>query len=360
MEGETSTLGPDALQNFLALRSAAIDAVTERFCTTHGGVYAAFGARGRQACRDDLAFHLDFLRPVLEFGLIEPMVDYLRWLAVVLDSRDIPAEHLPLSLDWLAEFFAARMSDGGGTTVAGSLARAKTQYLLPNDAPTAIYAHMPQPWDECAAFEDALLDGDRRGAGDLLDRCLDQGHSLVEAELHLIQPALYNVGRQWQNNQVSVAQEHMATAISQTVMNLGLLRSSAPPANGKRVLLACVEGNHHAVGLQMVSDAFQLAGWDVQYLGGNVPTRALLQHVARVPPDLLALSVSFAHDLHVVRTIITQLYDIHGDKRPAVIIGGLAINRFNLLVDHLGADGWSPNAGGAIARANHLVSRATT
>lgn len=360
MEGDTSTLGPDALQRFLALRSAAIDAVTERFYATHGGVYAAFGERGRQACRDDLAFHLDFLRPVLEFGLIQPMVDYLRWLAVVLESRDIPAEHLPLSLDWLAEFFSARMHDGGGAIVAGSLARTKAQYLLPDDAPTAIYAHMPQPWEECAAFEDALLAGDRHGAGALLDRCLDLGHSLVEAELHMIQPALYSVGRQWQNNQVTVAQEHLATAISQTVMNLGLLRAPVPAANGKRVLLACVEGNHHSVGLQMVSDAFQLAGWDVQYLGGNVPTRALLQHVERVQPDLLALSVSFAHDLHVVRTITARLHEIHGNKRPAVIIGGLAINRFDRLADRLGADGWSPNAGAAIARASQIGSRAAT
>jgi methanogenic corrinoid protein MtbC1 len=118
----------------------------------------------------------------------------------------------------------------------------------------------------------------------------------------VIQPALYNIGQKWQDNQVTVAQEHLATAISQSVMTYGLLKSEVPPANGRRTVLACVEGNQHAVGLQMVADAFQLAGWDVHYLGANVPTGALLQHVVNCRPDLLGLSVSFAQQLRVVRT----------------------------------------------------------
>ncbi|MGK2953581.1 MAG: cobalamin B12-binding domain-containing protein [Thiobacillus sp.] len=345
---DTSKLDAAGLRQFQELRADAIAAVTQRFYATHGSIYAQFGDRGRQACREDLAFHLEFLLPVLEFGIIQPIVDYLRWLATVLTARDVPAEHLPLSLDWLAEFYAAAMPGADGVIVATALDHAKAGFLKPDDTLPAIYGCLPTAWAESTAFEEALLAGDRGGAAAVVERCLEEGHTLVNTELHVIQPALYGIGHKWQDNQVTVAQEHLATAISQAIMTQTLQNVEAPPSNGRLVLLACVEGNNHAVGLQMVADAYQLAGWEVQFLGANVPTGALLQHIEQIQPDLLGLSVSFAHQLRVVRDIMARL-TAQGDKRPAVIIGGLAINQFNRLATGLGADAWSPDAGGAVA-----------
>ncbi len=355
MDIDTPALQPAGLLRFHELRADAINAVTERFYANHGDTYSQFGPRGREACREDLAFHLEFLRPVLEFGLLQPMVDYLRWLDSVLSTRDVPSDHLGLSLEWLAEFFSASMQGRDGQTVVKALQKIREQFLEPDTAQPAIYRMMPRRWQESEEFQTALLAGDRRGAGSLLDRCLEQGHGLVDVELHVIQPALYEIGRQWQNNQVTVAQEHLATAISQSVMTQGLMQSTVPASNGKRVLLACVEGNTHAVGLQMVADAFQLSGWDVRYLGASVPTSALLRDLGEFKPALLGLSVSFAHQLPVVKDIIRQL-QLHDAPRPAVIIGGLAINQFSRLAETLGADASSPDSRSAVAFATALAA----
>jgi methanogenic corrinoid protein MtbC1 len=357
MVRDTPALDSAGLKQFQDLRADAIDAVTERFYENHGDTYSQFGPRGREACREDLAFHLEFLRPVLEFGLVQPMVDYLRWLSSVLITRDVPAQHLALSLEWLAEFFAISMRGQAGAIVVKALHKVREQFLEPHFAPPAIYEMMPARWQESEEFQTALLGGDRRGAGALLDRCLDQGHGLVDIELHVIQPAMYEIGLKWQNNQVTVAQEHLATAISQSVMTQGLLQSRVPASNGKRVLLACVEGNNHAMGLQMVADAFQLAGWEVQFLGASVPTNALLHYLGQFKPDLLGLSISFAQQLPVAKDIIQRLARSPPAGRPAVIVGGLAINQFNLLADTLGADASSPDSRSAVASASVLSVR---
>jgi methanogenic corrinoid protein MtbC1 len=358
MPGDTPVLRAVGLLRFQELRSEAINAVTERFYSSHGADYAAFGPRGREACHEDLGFHLDFLRPVLEFGLLQPMVDYLRWLASVLATRHVPVEHLPRSLDWLAEFFATHMEEPDAAIVVQALHDTRTLFFQPDDAAPAIYRMMPAAWPESAAFESALLAGNRRDAGALLDRCLEQGHGLVTAELHMIQPALYSIGRRWQNNELSVAQEHLATAIAQSVMSVGLSQAAIPISHGSRVLLACVEGNNHSVGLQMVSDAFLLAGWEVQCLGANVPTSALIRHLGEFKPNLVALSVSFAQQLRIVKDIMSRLTQSLGDARPPVIIGGLAINQFNPLACELGADAWSPDAYAAMASASKFVVQA--
>jgi MerR family transcriptional regulator, light-induced transcriptional regulator len=186
-----------------------------------------------------------------------------------------------------------------------------------------------------------------------MDRCKDNGQSLVDVEFHVIRSALYSIGAKWQANQVTVA--HMATAIAQSVMTLGLLQSPLPALNGKRALLACVEGNHYAVGLRMVADAFQLAGWDVQFLGSNMPTSALVLQTMEWKPDLVGLSVSFAQQLRVVRDIVEKLKERLGSARPTVIIGGLAINRFDRLANLVGADAYGADARAAVVRAKQLI-----
>ena len=351
---QLQVLTPSGLQHFLGLQTDAASAVTRRFYATHGSLYARFGDRGQEACREDLTFHLEFLRPVLEFGFLQPMVDYLCWFGSVLAGRGIPAEHLAQSLDWLADYFAQAMEPEEGAVVVAALLAARTRFEQSRHA-APIPPEMPEAWPQAAAFEAALLTGDQREALRVVNGCLDGGHDLIAVELHMIQPALYNIGEKWQANLVSVAQEHMATAIAQSVMTVALLRSPPPAPIDRRVLLACVEGNNHSVGLRMVSDSFLLSGWDVQYLGANVPTRALVQQVADWKPDLVGLSVAFPQQLAVVKSVITALTERFGQARPAVIVGGLAINRFRHLAAAVGADASAANALAAVDSASRIL-----
>lgn len=80
--------------------------------------------------------------------------------------------HLPLTLDWLAEFFAERMGGPDAQIVVAALHRTKARLMDRDETAPAIYRLMPQSWPECAAFENALLRGDSRFAEALFDRCL--------------------------------------------------------------------------------------------------------------------------------------------------------------------------------------------
>lgn len=350
-----TSLRVEGLQRFRLLKADAAAAVTERLYGLHDTTYAPFGQRGREACREDLAFHLEFLQPTLEFGLLQPMVDYLHWIASVLAARAIPSAHLAVSLDLLAEFFTEHMQPADAAVVSAALGAARAQFLRGRELPRA--PTLPSTaWPEATAFEAALLAGDQRAAMVLVNACIDQGQSLIDVEQHVIQPALYHIGDCWQANQISVAEEHLATAIAQAVMTTGLLRSPVPEMLGKRVLLACVAGNQHAVGLHMVADAFQLAGWDIRYLGASVPGPAIVQLAADWKADLVGLSASFAHQLRGVKETIALLRETIGTGGPAVMVGGLAFNRFPRIADLIGADASTADARAAVARANRIVN----
>jgi methanogenic corrinoid protein MtbC1 len=354
VNADLKTLSVEGLQRFHRLEPEAVSAVSERFYATLGSVYMQFGSRGQDACREDLTFHLEFLKPVLQFGLLAPMVDYLYWLASVLAARGIPADHLALSLDWLSEFFSKHMGALDGAIVTAALEAVAKEFLAANEislSPVALQA----PGSEAKALCVALLAGDQREALAIVDGCLDNGRSLIDVEVHVIQPAMYGIGQKWQENKATVAQEHIATAIVQSVMTAALLRSKPPVPCGKRVLLACVAGNHHSIGLRMVADSFQLAGWEIQYLGANVPTRSLLEQIAEWRPNLVGLSLSFAQQLWVVKELIGLMVARFGRVRPPVIIGGLAVNRFVGLAGVAGANAHGVDAQSAVRAADELV-----
>jgi methylmalonyl-CoA mutase cobalamin-binding domain/chain len=347
-------LSAGGLQAYEALKAGAVSAVTNRFSAVYGARGGHFGAREREACRRDLAFHLDFLEPVLAFGAVEPMVDYLRWLRSVLASRAIPTEHLVLSLEWLGEALAEQMDAADGALLIAAISAARDGFLGRLEEPVARLA-MPDSWPDATHFESALAGGSLREAMTIVNGCAERGCGWVEIEMHVIQPALYAIGEKWQKNQITVATEHIASAVAQSVMTMGFQRSSTrSTANSKRVLLACAEGNHHAMGLRMVADAFALDGWDVQYLGANVPAAALVRHAIESRVDLVCLSLSFAQQLKAVKEIISQLAEQLADKRPRVVVGGLAINRFSRLATLAGADAYGTDALAAVACGNEM------
>lgn len=350
-------LDSDELSRFLALQSAAVASISARFQIEKPALYASDGERAQQSCVEDVQFTLDFLRPVVEFGFLQPFVEYLRWQHAVMTSRGTPPDEVATSLDWIGAFFAEHMPGPGGTKINSALRLARLGFQAAGiSQPEAeIDKKMPQAWPECEAFKDALLQGNLRQATALFDARLVNGASFLDAELHLIQPALYQIGRDWQDNKVSVAQEHLATATAVTLMAQTFPFAAVGKSNGKKVILACVEDNEHEVGLRMVADTFEMAGWDVRFLGGNTPTRELVEMVKVWTPHLVGLSVSFPHQLKAVRAVISQMRAELALACPAILVGGLAFNSFASSAPMMTADDYAPDAGAALIQANKLV-----
>ena len=178
-------------------------------------------------------------------------------------------------------------------------------------------------------FVAAQLAGNRREAIRLLTEGLDhgpgQGLSFEELYLKVIQGAQYRIGELWLANEVSIAQEHLATAIAQLALSHLYPRLPRAQRLGKRVLLACVEGELHEMGPRIMSDFLEMGGFDVDYLGANVPTESLVKMVTERPPDLLALSVTLSFHLPALRQAVSEVRKVMGRRVP-IAVGGHAFN----------------------------------
>lgn len=175
-----------------------------------------------------------------------------------------------------------------------------------------------------ARFLAAQLAGDRRAAiRVLIEEGFEQGVPVSRLHLDVVQAAQHRIGALWEANEVTIAQEHLATAIAHLALSCLYPRVSRGPRVGRRVLVSCVEGERHEMGPRILCDLLDVSGFDVIYLGADVPTDALVDMVLRDRPDLLALSVSLSFHVPALRRAIERVRAAVGAELP-IAVGGHA------------------------------------
>lgn len=171
-------------------------------------------------------------------------------------------------------------------------------------------------------YLEAQLAGDRRAALRLVADAAQSGrHSLVELRDGVIRDAQRQIGVLWERNAITIAQEHMATAISHLALADLYRRESPAPANGYRIVVACVEGELHEFPARLVADALDVAGFDVRFLGASVPTDALIEFIVREQPDFVLLSATMAFHAGSVRDAVARIHQATGGTVP-IGVGG--------------------------------------
>ena len=190
-----------------------------------------------------------------------------------------------------------------------------------------------------AAYLGAVREGDRRRAFQVIDEARGTGLSVGDIYLEVFQPTLREIGRLWQENEISVADEHLATAITQAAMARLYEQSFAwAPVEGRTLVAACVDVERHEVGLRMLCDLLELEGWDTAYLGSAVPIGSLTDIVRKRRPDVVALSVALAPHLPQLRAAIRAVREDVADTPPLILVGGRPFVAEPELAMQLGAD----------------------
>jgi MerR family transcriptional regulator, light-induced transcriptional regulator len=208
-------------------------------------------------------------------------------------------------------------------------------------------------------FMKAIRAGDRRGAFDVVDRARTAGIPVSALYVEVFQPVLREVGRLWQENQMSVAEEHLATGITQAAMASIYAREIAVGGRtaGPTVLAATAEPEEHVVGLRMVCDMLEADGWDVIYLGGSVPEADLAEMVRRRQPDVVALGVTLVAHIPRLRNMIDTVRAVVPASGPVVMVGGRPFLEDPDLARRTGADLVALDAVDAVRTLNERFAR---
>lgn len=212
-------------------------------------------------------------------------------------------------------------------------------------------------------YIEALREGERHQALRIAQSALAAGLDVYTLYLQVFQPAMHEIGRLWEAGQLTVSQEHLATAITRDVMAQihALAAARIPsfhivPFSTRHTLVAACVGNElHELGIRMVADFFELAGWSVYYLGAMMPASEIVRSVEDIRPDVLAISVTLHALLPQAREVIRMVRSTSHGANVLIMVGGQPFALEADIYKKIGADLTAPNAREAVWRAAELL-----
>ncbi len=331
-------------------------AALERQYARQPALAAAYGPKQRDAALRDAVYNLSFLLEAAADDSPGLFAEYVAWLHPLLERYGVSADHLTVHLECLGEVLRERLPAEAAARVEPCL-RAGILRLGKGVRPPESFLGVGGGVLEGLArlYLTALLKGDRRTARRLVLASLEGGTDLREVYLGVFQRCQWELGRLWQLNQVSVAQEHYCTAATQLIMSELYPRVFERERTGRTLVAASVEGELHEMGVRMVSDFLEMEGWDTYYLGAGTPLSGLIDALAERKADALALSATMTFHVGRVEAVVRAVRERLEFDRLQILVGGLPFNLDPDLWRKVGADGTAPDASGAVGEMLRLL-----
>ncbi len=156
------------------------------------------------------------------------------------------------------------------------------------------------------------------------EQALNQAFSMYPVEtvcVDILQRGMAELGMLWYEGKASVQQEHFASGLA--MRRLDALLSAAPfPTRGKTILVGCPPEEWHSFSALMLTLFLRRRGFNVIYLGANVPTSRFEETVVAVHADLVLLAAHHLVSAATLRQTALQL----SARGARMVYGGRIFN----------------------------------
>lgn len=137
----------------------------------------------------------------------------------------------------------------------------------------------------------------------------------------ILKPVMYKIGDDWANGKISIATEHVASNVAQTLVKIIMDRVSGIASKSK--ILICVPlGEEHHLGCDVLETYLSIKGFKVYNMGTSIPTESILSFINTNKPDIVFLSITLEDNLAAGQRLVNKIkeqFDI------PILVGGFAL-----------------------------------
>jgi len=199
---------------------------------------------------------------------------------------------------------------------------------------------------------DSILAFDDEGAVRSVRGELDNGTDVMVILNRGLVAAMDEVGRRYAQGIFFVPEMMMAAqAMKQGLSVLRPRLEGADTAFESCIVIGTVKGDQHDIGKNLVSMMLECSGFRVIDLGTDVDAEQFVKAAQKSRAKLIAMSALLSTTLVSMKAIVSEIRS--GSGAPKTIVGGAPVTQE--FADRIGADGYSPDAVGAVAVARHLI-----
>ncbi|MEX1062156.1 MAG: cobalamin-dependent protein [Balneolaceae bacterium] len=330
--------------------------ITEMHFRTHSGHKKNYDIEGRIKYHEDTLHHLGHLAQSIRSGDPGMFSDYVEWSNSMLHSRKIPATELADNLEFMSRSSSQLLDKDQAKEVDDYLKKglAVLENKVAHPATGLSEENPLLPYAK--TYLSLLLEGEKERAYTLIKEVLDHGASIEDVYEYIFEATLHEIGRLWQINVITIAHEHYFSAATQLIMTRLFTYIFNAEKKTRKLVSCTISGDLHEIGIRMVSDFFEMNGWDTYYMGANMPANELVHSLYEQDADILAISVTIPSYLNKAEDLISR---IRGEKNLdflKILVGGYTFGRIPDLWEKIGADASAANARHAVSVAKSMMS----
>ena len=285
--------------------------------------------------------------------------NYVVWFISIMESIALPVKYLKGSIEAIFEVIKNHYNQDYNDVIERYIIGALQIFEHEQDVAEASQPndHFLKPFRD--QYIDYLLQGNRIKANELVQGLVSNDVSIADIYMEIFHESQREIGRLWQMNKITIAEEHYCTAATQLIMGQLYPLIFATPKNDFVFVGASVGGELHELGIRMVSDFLELSGWNTYYLGANTPKKSIVETIVKERANVIGISVTMP--FHIDETI-SLIEMIRADMRCSsvkILVGGYPFLVEKTLWKTIGADGYAQNAREAVKIAERLVTEVT-
>ncbi|HZS48632.1 MAG TPA: cobalamin-dependent protein [Blastocatellia bacterium] len=211
-----------------------------------------------------------------------------------------------------------------------------------------------------AKLLDMLVAKDTKKTEQFLSSLISTGSDGRTILRDIFQPLFQQLAAYISTGQISQARANVASEIAFQMIRGVIDRYSPKGAfSCSKLAIGCIKGDAHDLGCRLVANSFEMAGWDVDYLGGDLDKTEFVQRVVEAEPDLVGISISNLIHVPALKELITELHNCEIADRFKIMVGGYPFSVNPTFAIEVGADFTARNAAEAVSKARRYVIRYT-
>ena len=307
--------------------------------------------------------HMEFMSSVLKYKQNDLLVKTLPWVYKTYMAKGFKEDFFKIELENWIQALASKDDERLGPII--DIYDLMTEWHETNIEVSQMSDYIifdcEAEWtDEMQDIMDALLEGESKSVFEKLLSKYKLPQDTETIYLGLFQPVLYRIGELWEEGKLSVGDEHLvSSAVTRLMAHLHMMTDRKLHMKGD-VVIATGEHEHHQIGARMVADLMENNGWNVRFLGSDLPVDSFSDVLDHINPKFVALSVTMP--FNITKVIETVKYIRSRDRwnHIKIMVGGLVINKTPSLQHIIGANAYPYDAAEAVAISNQWHNESDT
>ncbi|MEO8415722.1 MAG: cobalamin-dependent protein [Ginsengibacter sp.] len=313
-----------------------------------------YGIAGKEKCCADNLYHLSYLSEAIRIESIEIFAAYLVWAQKMLVARKIPIIDLSNNLGYIDLACKEVLPKEAYKIIHFYILKSKERIKNIQTNPETYFNDNNPLLEDAKKYLDFLLKAKRIQAQAMITNLVKNGNPISSLYDNIFKVTQCEIGLLWQNNVITVAHEHYCTAATQSIMSTLYPHIFTSEKKERRMLACSVSGELHEIGIRMLSDLFEIDGWDTYYMGASMPEADIIKAVAGQNPQLLAISATMSFNIAKVESLIKKIRNNISIANLKIMVGGYPFTLVQDLWRKVGADASAPTAKEAIKIANNM------